>query len=134
MLARVLVAHLAATILKGERSPLLRWKLLIIASILASVVGAGTCFAAAYFLLDPARTIPASGWVAIATLLIPVAAITYTGIFVYRHTARRRALQAAAVVLLAALLTLTALLLGSIILGRRTPEFLPAPAPVSKTS
>jgi hypothetical protein len=105
----------------------LRWKLLIIASLLAAVVGAGTCFAAAYFLLDPARSISSPGWIAAATLLIPLAATTYVGVFVYRHTARRRTLQATATVLLTLMLILTALLLGSILLDGPTPEFLPAP-------
>jgi hypothetical protein len=105
----------------------LRWKLLIIASLLATVVGAGACLAALYFLLDPARSPASPGWIAAATLLVPLAATVYVGIFVYRHTARRRALQAAAAVLLVALLTLSALLLGSILLGRPTPDLLPAP-------
>ena len=110
----------------------MRWKLLIIASLLAAVVGTGACFVAAYFLLDPARARASLGWIAAATLLVPLAATTYVGIFVYRHTARRRALQATATVLLALLLTLTALLLGSLLLDRPTPEFLPAP--FTKTS
>lgn len=110
----------------------MRWKLLIIASLLAAVVGTGACFVAAYFLLDPARARASLGWIAAATLLVPLAATTYAGIFVYRHTARRRALQATATVLLTLLLTLTALLLGSILLDRPTPEFLPAP--FTKTS
>ncbi|HYH86657.1 MAG TPA: hypothetical protein VEX60_14485 [Pyrinomonadaceae bacterium] len=105
----------------------MRWKLLIIASLLAAVVGAGVCFAAAHLLLDPARAQASPGWIAAATLLVPLAATTYAAIFVYRHTARRRALQAAATVLFALTLTLTALLLGSILLDRPTPEFLPAP-------
>jgi len=101
--------------------------MLIVASLLAAVVGAVVCLAARYFLLDPARSVPSPGWIAAATLLVPLAANVYVGVFVYRHTARRRALQAAASVLLAALLTLTALLLGSYLLGRPKPEFIPAP-------
>jgi multisubunit Na+/H+ antiporter MnhB subunit len=119
--------RLAAIIYKGDRLQPLRWKLLIIASLLAAVAGAGVCLAALYFLLDPARAPASSGWIAVATLLVPLAATTYATIFVYRHTARRRALQAVATTLLALLLTLAALLLGSILLGRPTPEFIPAP-------
>ena len=105
----------------------MRWKLLIVAALLAAVVGAGACFAARYFLLDLARAPVSPGWIVAAMLLVPLAAMAYVGVFVYRHTARRRALQAVAAVLLAALLTLTALMLGSLLLGRPTPEFLPAP-------
>lgn len=101
--------------------------MLIIASLLAAIAGAGACLAARYFLLDPARSVSSPGWIAAATLLAPLAANVYVGIFVYRHTARRRVLQAAAAVLLTTLLTMTALLFGSILLGRPTPEFIPAP-------
>ena len=113
----------------------MRWKLLTFASLAAALVGAGACFAAARFLLlAPARGLTQSGWVAAATLIVPVAATALASVFVYRHTARRRTLQAAATALLAALLTLTALLLGSIIARRTTPELLPAPSPAAKAS
>ena len=108
----------------------MRWKLLIVASLLAAVAGAGVCLAPAYFLLDPARAPASPGWITAATLLVPLAATTYAAIFVYRHTARRRALQAIATVLLALILTLLALLLGSILLDRRMPEVLPVPKSV----
>ena len=104
----------------------MRWKLLTLASLIAALVGAGACIAAARFLDAPARGLPRAGWVA-AALVVPVAAITFASVFVYRHTARRRALQAAATALLAALLTLTALLVGSILTRRSAPELLPAP-------
>jgi heme/copper-type cytochrome/quinol oxidase subunit 2 len=111
----------------------LRWKLLTLASLVAALVGAGACIAAARFLDAPARGLTQSGWVA-AALVVPVAAITFASVFVYRHTARRRALQAAATALLAALLTLTALLVGSILTRRATPELLPPPPPSAKAS
>jgi hypothetical protein len=98
----------------------LRWKLLIAASLLAAAAGAGSCYAAARFLAPDAR-----GWAAALSLLAPLGAITYASVFVYRHTARRRALQAAATALLASLLTLTALTLGSILSGRPGAELIP---------
>jgi MFS family permease len=110
----------------------LRWKLLTVASLLAALAGAGACFAAARFLLGASPGTAQTGWLVAATLIVPVAAITFASVFVYRHTARRRALQAAATALLAALLTLTALLLGSLLARRPTPEPLPAPAPNAK--
>ena len=112
----------------------MRWKLLILASLVAATAGAGACFAAARFLLAPTHGLAQAGWVAAAALVVPLAATTFASVFVYRHTARRRALQAAATALLAALLTLTALLVGSLITRSRTPELLPAPNPSAKAS
>ncbi len=110
----------------------MRWKLLIAASLLAAVAGAGSCYAAARFLLPATPGPSAAGWASALTLIAPLGAIAYACVFVYRHTARRRALQAAATALLALLLTLTALTLGPTLLGRPEPELLPAPP--SKTT
>jgi hypothetical protein len=103
--------------------------MLIAASLLATAAGAGVCFAVARFLLAPAAHISPPGWAIALLLLAPLGSITYASIFVYRHTARRRAIQAAATALLAILLTLTALMLGSILSGRRAPEFFNLPRP-----
>jgi hypothetical protein len=108
----------------------LRWKLLIAASLLAAAAGTGVCYAAAYLLLKPGAAPPA--WAAVVALLAPLGFITYAAIFVYRHTARRRALQAAATGLLASLLTLTALTLGSALRARPEPES--SPIPPAKTT
>ena len=104
----------------------MRWKLFIAASLLAAAVGAGVCYAAARYLL-PAAGLDGSGWSPALTLLFPAAAIAYASVFVYRHTARRRALQAAATALLASLLALAALTLVSVLSGRAEPELFPAP-------
>jgi hypothetical protein len=104
----------------------LRWKLLIAASLLAAAAGAGVCYAAARYLL-PAAGLDASGWAAALTLLAPAGAVTYAAVFVYRHTPRRRALQAAATALLASRLALAALTLASVLSGRAEPELFPAP-------
>jgi uncharacterized BrkB/YihY/UPF0761 family membrane protein len=104
----------------------LRWKLLIAASLLAAAVGAGVCYAAARYLL-PAAGLGASAWAPALPLLAPLAAVTYAAVFVYRHTPRRRALQAAATALLASLLALAALTLAAVIDGRTEPGLFPAP-------
>lgn len=108
----------------------MRWKLLIAASLLAAAAGAGSCYAAARLLTPAAgRSAPGWGWALALTLLAPLGANAYAAVFVYRHTARRRVLQAAATALLASLLALTALTLGSILMGRPEPElFTPPPA------
>ena len=101
----------------------MRWKLLIAASLLAAAASAGSFYAAWYYLLAPWG----SPWAAALSLLAPLGAITYAAVFVYRHTPRRRQLQAAATALLASILTLAALTLVPILTGRPAPELLPAP-------
>jgi hypothetical protein len=105
----------------------LRLKLLIAASLLAAAAGSGAFYAAWYFLLAPWGGRAAPLWATALSLLAPLGAITYAAVFVYRHTARRRQIQAAATALLASLLTLAALTLGPVLLGRPAPELLPSP-------
>ncbi|HYY98455.1 MAG TPA: hypothetical protein VE642_07690, partial [Pyrinomonadaceae bacterium] len=73
-------------------------------------------------------------WAAALALAAPVACVVFASVFVYRHTARRRTLQAAATALLASLLTLTALLLGSLLAGRRSHELLQPSPPNARRS
>lgn len=109
----------------------MRWKLLIAASLVAALVGAGACLFVARFLpgASPSVATPGAAW---AVLLLPLGAVGGASVFVYRHTARRRSLQAMATALLASLLTLTGLVAGSFLLARQ-PVHLPpseSPAPV----
>lgn len=106
----------------------MRWKLLIAASLLAFVVGTGACAFVVRIFAARGGALPV--WAAVLAFALPVACVVYAGIFVYRHTARRRTLQAAATVLLASALTLAALLLGSLLTGVRAPEF-PQPSPTN---
>lgn len=106
----------------------MRWKLLIAASLLAAAASAGAFYAARYFLLAPWGGREAPLWAAALSLLLPLGAITFATVFVYRHTPRRRQFQAAATALLASLLTLAALMLVPILKGRPAPELLPAPS------
>jgi hypothetical protein len=103
-----------------------RWKLLIIASVLAALAGAGASLAASRFVFGGGRAV-FSDWAVASTLLLPLAAATYASIFVYRRTSRRRALQAAATALLSLLLTLTALLASSLFSAGAPPS--PDPLP-----
>lgn len=104
----------------------MRWKLLIIASVLAALVGAGAGVAALRLGLGGGRGV-FSDWAAASTLLLPLAATAYASIFVYRRTSRRRALQAAATALLSLLLTLTAVVAVSFFFGRATLDADPLP-------
>jgi hypothetical protein len=101
----------------------LRWKLLIVAPLVAAAVGAGVC-AAAVRLLPPS-----AAWAVLASLAAPLASVIFASVFVYRHTARRRVLQAAATALVASLLTLAALVLAPLLTNGRAPELLPASQP-----
>ena len=103
----------------------MRWKLLLVASLLAAVAGAGAGLGIIYGLLGSTRPVTAPDLPALLALLAPLVVITFTSLFVYRHTARRRALQAAAAVLLAAALTLAALVAGSMLLVPRPAEPVP---------
>ncbi|MDQ3257177.1 MAG: hypothetical protein M3R15_25350 [Acidobacteriota bacterium] len=94
----------------------MRWKLLVITSLVTAIVGAGASLAMIYWLLGPTRNMQTPSTPLFGTLLIPIAAITAASIFVYRHTSRRRALQAAATTLLAATLTLGAFMVATIFL------------------
>jgi purine-cytosine permease-like protein len=107
----------------------MRWKLLLIAALLASVVGAGTALGLVYGLTRPFESLLRPSVFAFGALLIPVAAITFASIFVYRHTARRRRLQAMLTALLASVLTLTILLVSSALYTKPAPAPTPAPTP-----
>jgi len=106
-----------------------RWKLLIAASLVAALVGAGAFVLAGRLLLgqSPDVAAPGAAWFALA---LPLAAVAAASVFVYRRTARRRTLQALATALLASLLTLTGLVAGSILLARRAVN----PAPPESTA
>ena len=88
----------------------MRWKLLIITSLVAALVNAGGMRALAYWMTgsSTAPSSPPPGVVA-GVILIPLVLITLACIFVYRHTARRRKLQATLTALFSLVLTCAAL-------------------------
>jgi uncharacterized membrane protein len=111
-----------------------RWKLLIITSLVAALVGAGGCLALVYWLRGVANPLSAPPALMAAAVIFPLVIFTLAGIFVYRHTARRRKLQAAATVLLSIMLALAALFAAQIFLnrtGEERRELPPAPPNVS---
>ncbi|HEX5709058.1 MAG TPA: hypothetical protein VFX96_17285 [Pyrinomonadaceae bacterium] len=106
----------------------MRWKLLIISALLSTLVGAGACLAVVHYGLGATDRLDSpDGWVA-AAFLLPLAAVTYASIFVYRRTARRRALQAVLVALVSLALILGALVAVSAWAARRRAVPL-APSP-----
>ena len=103
----------------------MRLRLVIAASLLAAVAGAGSCIALVLGLFT-VKALSSPGLLVASTLLLPAATIIFASIFVYRHTARRRKLQAFLTALLATVLTLGLFFFASILSARVNPK-LPEP-------
>ena len=91
----------------------MRPKLLIIASLLGSIAGSGLSILIVVVTLrsvqramDP--TLWAHGWLAFVQFASPFLAAFLASMFVYRHTARRRKLQAALTLIMVLLISLGA--------------------------
>lgn len=95
----------------------MRLKLVLAASLLAAIVGAGSCIALVLGVFA-VKAWSSPGLLVTSTLLLPIASIIFASIFVYRHTARRRKLQAFLTATLSTVLTL-ALFIGASILNAR---------------
>jgi glucan phosphoethanolaminetransferase (alkaline phosphatase superfamily) len=100
----------------------MRLKLVFIASLIASVVGAGAAIAIVLFVFSSLESMKSPGLLVAATWLLPLLTIFYAAMFVYRHTARRRRLQAALTVLVSLVLTLTIFVVASILTARSNPQ------------
>lgn len=110
---------------KKRRS--MRLKLVLIASLIAAIVGAGSSIAIVLAVFASLKPVSRPGLIVGSTFLLPVAAITFASIFVYRHTARRRKLQALLAAMLATLLSLGLFLVASILTARYNPIEPPQP-------
>ena len=106
----------------------MRLRLVIAASLLAAIVGAGSCIALVLGVFS-VKALSSPGLLVASTLLLPVLAIIFASIFVYRHTARRRRLQAFLTALLATLLTLAFFVCASILSARWNRIEPPQPGP-----
>ena len=108
----------------------MRLKLVLIASLLAAVVGAGASIAIILGVFASLKPLSSPGPLVISTLVLPGAAVSYASIFVYRHTARRRKMQAALTAILALVLCLSTFIAASLITSRLTrvgSQLVPAP-------
>lgn len=103
----------------------MRWKLLVVSSLIASVVGSGATLAIILVLAGSSKPVGSQDIVALSTLIIPIAMILAATIFVYRHTARRRKTQAMATALLSTLLTLAILFTSTYFLSKSTRDQAP---------
>ena len=99
----------------------MRLRLVIAASLLAAIVGAGSCIALVLGVFS-VKALSSPGLLVASTLLLPAATIIFASIFVYRHTARRRRLQAFVTALLAMLLTLALFVFASVLSSRWSPK------------
>lgn len=100
----------------------MRWKVLLIATLLATVVSAGGILTIGQWILGSPNRIRHPDLYVLVTLIIPVLAIAGASIFVYRHTARRRRLQAMATALLAIILTLGVVIITSMLTAEPMPQ------------
>jgi FtsH-binding integral membrane protein len=82
----------------------MRWKLLVIVTFAAALIACGLWSALVIGVYGTARA-ARNDWLLLFSAIIPLAIAVYAGVFVYRHTARRRKTQAAFAVILALVLT-----------------------------
>ena len=109
----------------------MRLKLVLICSLIAAVAGAGSAIAIILAVFSSLRPITTPGVLVASTYLLPATATLLSSIFVYRHTAKRRRLQAVLTVIISLVLTILLFVLASIITARRAPAQ-PLPSPVAR--
>ena len=99
----------------------MRFKLIIIVSIVVSIIGyAGTDLLLYLAFGSIELTHPRGFWL-IAACLIPALVVLLGGFFIYRHTAKRRVLQALLSVVISVFIILS-LFLVSVIVIRERPQ------------
>ena len=91
----------------------MRWKLLILTSLVAAIAGVGLALVVIFGFYGSLKSLSTHEVSASLTFALPLATTAFAGFFTYRHTARRRKLQTFFVVVLTLLLTLAGFALGS---------------------
>ena len=97
----------------------MRLKLVLISSLVAAVIGAGSAIAILVSVFSSLHPITTPGLVVVATYLLPALTTLLASSFVYRHTARRRKLQAILTATIALFLTILLFVVAAIVTGRR---------------
>lgn len=100
----------------------MRLKLVLISSFVAATVGAGSAIAIILSVFSSLTPIASPGLLVVATYLLPLLMIVLAAIFVYRHTARRRKLQATLTAVIALVLTITFFVITAIVTSRSNPS------------
>jgi len=91
----------------------MRWKLLVLVSFVAALVGVGLWSAITIAVFGSARVMAQNDWLLLCSLVIPLSVTFYAGMFVYRHTSKRRKLQALIATVLVLVLTAALYLIAS---------------------
>ena len=82
----------------------MRWKLVVLSSVAAAFIGVTLWSLLVVLFFGSAWKLAHSDSTLLASTLIPLGVAVFSGFFVYRHTARRRRLQAIITVLLSVFL------------------------------
>ncbi len=114
----------------------MRWKFLIITSLVAALISAGGMHALAFWMKAYLMPLSEQPYLLTGLIIIPLVVTTLAGFFVYRHTARRRKLQATLTATLSIILTVSSLIIIAQIWPKRPIElcFLPNIQPHSSAS
>src|SRR6267142_2676629 len=99
----------------------MRLKLVLIASLIAAIAGAGASIAIILGAFASLKPLTSPGLLVLSTFILPAGAIVWSTMFVYRHTARRRKLQALLTAILGLLLTLGAFTSVALLTSRSVP-------------
>ena len=91
----------------------MRWKLLVTTSVAAALVGVSLWCVLAIGVFGSARALARNDALLLASVVIPLAVAGSGGFFAYRHTARRRKMQALITTLLSIFLALVVYLAAS---------------------
>ena len=83
----------------------MRWRLLVVTSIAAALLGCILWCVLTIAFFGSARILAQNDWLLFGSALLPLAFALFAGVFVYRHTARKRKTQAVIAALLSILLT-----------------------------
>jgi uncharacterized membrane protein len=97
----------------------MRWKLLIAVVLLATAAGFVGWLSATIGAFGSAANLARRPLWFFITLIIPLFFVVFSAAFVYRHTARRRKLQAALAAILVTVLTLGTYLVASRLMPQR---------------
>src|ERR1051325_6121415 len=107
----------------------MRLKLVILASLIDAMAGAGGAIAIILSVFSSLAPLSKPGVAVMSTFLLPLITTFIAAMFVYRHTARRRKLQTALTTLISLLLIVAAFVQASVV-KTRFRQSQPAPQPV----
>ena len=96
----------------------MRLKLVLIASLLAAIAGSGASIAIVLGAFASLKPLHSPSLLVLSTFVLPAGTIVWATMFVYRHTARRRRLQAVLTAILGLLLTLGAFISAALLTSR----------------